>query len=310
MEESLLASGVAIGCANGTAGLTAALFALGVDGPVLIPAFTFQATASAVIGAGLDVVVGDVELKTGVLSVGAVERAIREGCGAVILVRPYGIWSDVADVAEICRQAGVPLIIDNAAGLGVSHDIDARYGVPDAIEVFSLHATKPFGVGEGGLLRVPPSLEGEVRAALNFGFASVHGNGRGLNGKMPELTAAVALAARAHLARRVSERQAMAAAYADVADIAGLRHFAGDVTASPWQCFPVRVPDGASPDGMVEKALEAGLQLRRYYQPLIGWARAPYADDLSETVICLPVYDGDDAECAAEIWNIFLSAIN
>lgn len=309
VEANLLADGMAVACSNCTAGLTAALFALGVDGQVLIPGFTFQATASAVIGASLDVVVGDVDPGTGVLSADSVGRAISEGCRAVILVRPYGIWSDVSDVAEICRQAKVPLIIDNAAGLGVGKDIDARYGVPDAIEVYSLHATKPFGVGEGGLMRVPAWLEREVRAALNFGMSSVSGRGRGLNGKMPELTAAVALAARAHLAQRVAERQAMAAVYTAAADEAGFHHFASDVAASPWQCFPVLTPSGASPEAIVERGLRAGLQLRRYYQPLLGFPGMLAASALSGDVICLPVYDGRDAGSAEEIWDIFRSAI-
>lgn len=310
VEEDLLANGTAVACSSCTSGLTAALYALAVDRPVLIPAFTFQATASSVVGAGLSLWVGDVEPETGILSAEAVHEAVRKGCGAIVLVRPYGIWSNISTIAGICQAAGVPLLIDNAAGLGVSKQIDQTYGVPGAIEVFSLHATKPFGVGEGGILRVPAQLESRVRAALNFGLSLTGENGKGLNGKMPELTSAVALAAKAELAPRILDRQKMASAYANWAAQSGFRHFAHEVEASPWQCFPVVLPSQVSAEAVSTSALAKGLQLRRYYQPMHGVPAALAANELSAKVICLPIYDGKEAESAEEIWSIFLSAVH
>jgi dTDP-4-amino-4,6-dideoxygalactose transaminase len=313
LEATLLAGSASVACANCTAGLSAALFALGADGSVLIPAFTFQATASAVIGAGLRSVLGDVDPDTGVLTVEAIDQAVRrQNCNAVMVVRPYGIWSDLSHVADACRQADVPLVIDNAAGIGVSADIVAKYGVEDAIEVISLHATKPFSVGEGGIIKTPRALEQQVRAAINFGFLKgSQGERQGLNGKMSELTAAVARVAHAELGRRIPERQSMAAFYAKGADRAGIEHFADDVSHSPWQCFPVKLPRNVSPDRVVEWSLRSGLQLRRYYQPLFGFdTPAPQAEQLSNRAVCLPVYDGDDVKHAEEIWSIFSAGMD
>jgi dTDP-4-amino-4,6-dideoxygalactose transaminase len=311
--EAFLPEGTcAVACANCTTGLSAALMALGVTGSVLVPAFTFQATLSAVRGAGLNFIVADVDPDHGMLTPEAVVDAVeRRGCDAVILVRPFGIWFDISPVADICRDLGVPLVIDNAAGFGISDDIRASYDVPDAVQVFSLHATKPLGIGEGGVIQAPALLQGRLRAALNFGFAHGVGAGEisGLNGKMPELAAAVARAALEGFPQRLRQRQAVAAFYADAAQRAKLEPFCADPTHSPWQSFPVRLGPHVSAQAVVAHALEDGLQVRRYYAPLAGVPPLPLASALSRQMICLPVYDGDDADHADEIWAIFARAL-
>lgn len=128
---------------------------------------------------------------------------------------------------------------------------------------------------------------------------------------MPELTAAVARAVYPDLSGRVIERQSMAAFYAEAADRIGIAHFASDVTNSSWQCFPLRLADHVLPNLVVERCLQSGLQMRRYYLPLAGYTpHAPQAEMLSGRAICLPVYDGEDAGLVEEIWSIFSAAVN
>ena len=93
------------------------------------------------------------------------------------------------------------LIIDNAAGLGVARGQSALSGKNEAVrEVFSLHATKPFGIGEGCAIFAPYSKVPSLRAAMNFGLQSHSANGEvqrpywGINGKMSEVHAAIGLA--------------------------------------------------------------------------------------------------------------------
>ncbi|MCV0396072.1 MAG: DegT/DnrJ/EryC1/StrS family aminotransferase [Rhizobiaceae bacterium] len=310
----LLSGRSAMMCSSCTTALSVALLALDVSSPVLVPAFTFPATAGAVTGAGLTVLVGDVDPDTGILLEGEVRRAARQGCGAVIAVRPYGIWSDLSPLAAACREAGLPLVIDNAAGLGVGGDIVSRFGVEDAIEAFSLHATKPFGVGEGGVLAVPPEpeapgLEAKLRSAMNFGLPLADGRlrGKGINGKMDEMTAAVGHAVLEELPSRVARRQEVAGYYAGRAGEAGLATFFRAAEHSTWQCFPVLLPDGVAADGIVKACAEEGLIARRYYHPALGEAGTPNARRLAARAVCLPVYD--DAADAPEIWDIFSRAV-
>lgn len=318
IERAFLSDAVAVTCANCTAGLSAVLIALRIDGPVLIPAFTFPATLSAVRGASLEPVVGDVDAVTGILDASAAGELIAaRGCRAVIAVRPYGIWSDMSALAEVCRRAGVPLIIDNAAGLGVARHVVERYSVPGTIEAFSLHATKPFGVGEGGMVVCPPAVENDLRSALNFGLWSLGSlkPGEGINGKMDELTAAMARTVFRHLPERLKQRQAMAARYNLHAAQVGLETFCavGAEEVSPWQCFAIRLPEEVPPDALIAACAAAGLQVRRYYYPALlpgeGSAIAN-AEKLSGRTVCLPVYDGAEAGQADEIWSVFTSALS
>ena len=137
---------------NATSGLSACLIAHRISGPVICPAFTFQATACAILGAGAHPVVVDVDAVSGVVSANMLERCLTEtGAKAAMVVAPYGIETDFSEHADVCLRRGSRLIIDNAAGLAPGRTERSMGALADHIdEVFSLHATKVFGVGEGG----------------------------------------------------------------------------------------------------------------------------------------------------------------
>lgn len=302
-----------------TVGLSAALLAFDVAGPVLVPAFTFPATHDAIRGAGLQPITIDVDPKTGVISETAVETALaRGGVGAVMAVRPYGIWSDLLPIEKACRNHGVPLVIDNASGFGVRLDTTAQYRCLNAVEVFSLHATKPAAVGEGGIIVYPQFLHREMRAALNFGMSpgTPEKLGRGLNGKMDEVRASVARAMLIDLPGRVAQRQAMAAVLGQLAIESGIEPFVppGEEWRLPWQCFPLMLPQGVQAAVVVQKCAAVGLQVRRYYHPLVGASGNPRdfpcALALSQRMMCLPIYDGAESLPATEMWNVFIHVLN
>ncbi|UVH59780.1 DegT/DnrJ/EryC1/StrS family aminotransferase [Variovorax paradoxus] len=308
-----------ITCANCTVGLSAALVALRVQGAVLVPAFTFAATASAVRAAGLDVVLGDIDPRTGVLDADGVEDAVQnKGCRAVIAVRPYGIWSDLSPLEMACRKSGVPLIVDGAAALGVTKEVISDYSLPDSIEVFSLHSTKPFGVGEGGLIVAPARYEDDLRSALNFGLWADGRipRGSGFNGKMDELTASMACATLEDIPARIKERQDYAAKLNRFSMKHGLVTFCaeGSERIAPWQCFPIRLPKEKSADRVVALCATSGLQVRRYYHPLGPIATDaesfPAAAFLSDNTVCLPVYDDCEPDTAEKVWEIFWKAVS
>jgi len=318
VEAAYLPGMSAVACANCTIGLSAALIARKVKRAVLCPAFTFPATVSAVRGAGLRAIVGDVDPVTGILDAERAEELIvRHDVGAVIAVRPYGIWSDISALGQLCERHGIPLIVDNAAGIGVGREIVERFGVPGAIELFSLHATKPFGVGEGGLAAVPPTLQHNLRSALNFGLWALGDlkPGEGLNGKMDELTASMAIAVFHEFAPRLVLRQAMAARYNVLAGQAGLSTFIapGEEVNSPWQCFALRLPEGVEAETVAQLCRDAGLLVRRYYYPPVGLGLGSddvaVATALAARTVCLPVYDGAELAEAEEIWDIFTGAV-
>jgi dTDP-4-amino-4,6-dideoxygalactose transaminase len=184
--------------ANATLGLTLALQASGArpGGFCLMPSWTFVASAGAAMQAGLTPRFVDVARDTWMPDPGAIaERADLAEIGAIMIVSPFGMPFDVRPWDELSERTGIPIIIDGAAAFD-----SLRAGGPGAIGrspiVVSLHATKIFGVGEGGAV-ISDDAEwlDRFRRLGNFGFyGSRVSLLPGINGKISEYTAALGLA--------------------------------------------------------------------------------------------------------------------
>ena len=186
------------------------------------------------------------------------------------------------------------MIVDNAAGLGGR---PVRHGA--AYEVYSLHATKPFAVGEGGAIRTCATRAAGLRAALNFGLPWDGGaTGRwGINGKMPDVSAAIGLAVLADYDAVIVERRQQAASYIALLDRFGDIAFHRRLDDAPWQVFPCLLPSAAATARFVEDAARQGLEVRRYYRPSLDeWGGIRSAGDcpvsrmLAGRMGCLPIY--------------------
>lgn len=298
----------AVTCASATAGLVGALLALDVRGPVAVPAFTFPATAHAIQLAGCEPVLCDVDPERWELAPEAAAQAVEEhGCVAIVHVRAYGLCRDLGPLEAVARAAGVPLVVDAAAAYGGADPHGRPVGGAGVAEVFSFHATKAFAVGEGGAVLAEPELAARVRHVLNFALADGEVTGRGLNGKMSEHAAAVALAMREELADHLAARRAVVARLQAAVAAAGVPACAPPQPgAPPWQGLPLLLEDRAAREQAVAALARAGVEARRYYAPGLHRTRAfaaraarplPVTDALADRVLCLPVYaDLDDGE--------------
>ncbi|MFZ2029822.1 MAG: aminotransferase class I/II-fold pyridoxal phosphate-dependent enzyme [Vitreimonas sp.] len=308
----------ATGCvvaSSATAGLAGPLIARGIEGPVLIPAFTFPATLSAVKMAGAQPVLMDVSPDTWRVSPETLEAAfMTTGARAAILLCPFGLRTDFAAHMAVAQAHNATLVIDDAAGIGV-----ARANVetsPDVFEVYSMHATKPFGIGEGGAIFANKSNEPALRSALNFGLL----NGRaslpwGINGKMSELQAAVGLAVANTFGDRLTRRRAFASRYMDVcARYDGLA-YTDAPNDSCWQMFPLLTPSAHAASAAIASAAARGMEVRRYYSPSLSTlpgfhnAPCPVSEDLAARMICFPVYSWLSAGEAEEMLDIVDTAL-
>jgi dTDP-4-amino-4,6-dideoxygalactose transaminase len=303
LEGQLLATIGASGescvtCCNATAGLSAALLATGRMGQVLVPAFTFPASLGAVRAAGMTPIVADVDPRTWTLDGHLLDRALAEtGASAVMLVAPFGILRNWQTELAICRRRGAAVVIDNASGLGGLRPSEG-FG-EEVFEVFSMHATKPFAVGEGGVVFANRIHDDALRSALNFAlnsYATPEGPGWGFNGKMSEFHAAIGIVQLRRIGNLVRRRQAFAAIYRD-----RLEHYPEvicpqDMNCAPWQIFPVLLPSVTVAERFIETAAAAGVELRRYYRPSLSrWPQTrcfevcPVAEDLADRMCALPV---------------------
>jgi len=309
---------VCIATSSGTAALAAPLIARGVSGRVILPAFTFPATLSAIRMAGAEPFLADVSPHDWRLDVDTLRHALdTTGARAAIVLCPFGLRSDFEPQARLVASRGGTLVVDNAAGLGVAgRPVEVS---PHAFEACSLHATKPFAVGEGGVIFAHRSQEDDLRRALNFGLkpgSPTDLRGWGINGKLSELHAAVGLAAACGFSERLARRQALVARY--VAAVKGREGLAActDAAAGAWQFFPILLPDAAAAERFVTEAAARGMETRRYYAPALSilpdverLGPCPVAEDLAARMCCVPVYSDATETEAGEMVAVFQAAL-
>jgi len=197
-----LEKGQSVTASSGTDALTGALIAVAGRATAkrpycLMPSYTFVATAAAALNAGYQPYFVDIDPRSWALDPeGLSGHPMLRRAGAIIVVAPYGRPVMQAGWERLAAATGVPVVIDGAAGFdAIAADPAATLGhVP---VMLSLHATKVFGVGEGGLVLCrDDELVRRCTRALNFGFlGDREALVAGFNGKMSEYHAAVGLAA-------------------------------------------------------------------------------------------------------------------
>jgi dTDP-4-amino-4,6-dideoxygalactose transaminase len=304
---------------SGTAGLSAALLATGRPGPILLPAFTFPASLGAVRAAGMTPIIVDVDADEWTLSRSLMERAIAETrAQAVMLVQPFGIRRPLDAALALCRKHDVALVIDNASGLGGPRPSDGHG--EQVFEVYSMHATKPIAVGEGGVIFAHRAHDAALRAALNFALTSNQGADGpkwGFNGKMSEFHAAVGIAQMQRYRDIVRARQAVAAAYIERLAKYEQLFFPRDVTRAPWQFFPVLFPTVSAAERFIELTKAVGLEIRRYYRPSLSrWPETNcfgpclVSEDLSDRICVFPVRGLAASYEVEEIAKLVLDALD
>jgi dTDP-4-amino-4,6-dideoxygalactose transaminase len=286
--------------ANCTAGLTAALLALDVKGKVVVPSFTFPATAQAVLQAGCQPIFCDVSPRTWELDPHELDRLLGVAkAAAVIHVRAFGFCRDLEAIELAVARHGIPLVIDAAAALGAERDDGQPAGSQGDLEVFSLHATKVFAVGEGGVVFAPPGLAARIRTAINFGIHAGDVTMPGFNAKFSEFHAAVGLAVLDSIDGYLRRRRAIATTYRRA--VAQFPHWTNPVQTglAAWQTYPLLLPADVDAEAMVVEGRRQGVEFRRYYSPALHECSFPGYEAqnslatsslLASRMLCLPVY--------------------
>lgn len=307
-------------CSSNTAGLTTVLQALEVAGrKVALPDFTFAATPQAILSAGAAPVICDIDPETWELSAESLRSALaaHPDIAAVVHVRPFGLIRDISAVRAICADNGLPLLIDAAAGLGAPSD-EARFGSDQGeIEVFSLHATKVFAVGEGGFIAAPSSMIQKIKAAMNFGFNPDRTYGEGQNAKFDEFRAAIGLAMLGKMDAIVPIRKTHAAFYDELFGAIGGCTTARSPGPTPWSTYPV-VFDRPVTATTLGAFADNGIEIKKYYWPGVrrGYVggREMHAVDLTQSLAmqdrcaCFPVYSDFSSDMGSQLRERVLRA--
>lgn len=269
-----------VAVASCTAGLMLVLRAAEISGDVVLPSFTFAATAHAVSWNGLRPVFADIDPATLTLSPESAQRAIGVRVSAILATHLYGAPCDVDGLQNVARRHGVALFFDAAHAFGARYR-RVKVGGFGAAEVFSLTPTKTLIGGEGGLIATDDDLLAErCRVGRNYGNPGDYDcRFVGLNGRMSELHAVLALASFEDLEERIAARGRLA------------RHYRSALGSIPGISFPrVRDDDrstykdltilidaetfGLSADSLSEALAAEGVETRRYYSPPVHLMRA------------------------------------
>lgn len=251
---------------SGTVALEVALLALDLPpgSTVLVPSFTFPATASAVVRAGHAPVLVDVDPISWALTPKLAREALEHlEADAVVPVAAFGMRQPAMAWDAFSREMGIPVVIDAAAAWGSQEVLGS------VVVTFSLHATKPLGIGEGGVVasRDPAFVE-RCRRLVNFGFGDdrrIHWVG--LNGKLSEMACAVGLAQLERWDEIRARRRALYDGYRASLGGSDVSFRWVEPPAPAPAVLAVRCPGGATP---VERALaEDGIETRRWYCPAL-----------------------------------------
>ena len=273
----------------------------------LMPALTFAATGLAADWAGLIPLIADIDAEQWSMSAAEEERLLGHYGDRIAVIVPYATFGATIDCeryAWIQRRFGVGVVIDAAASLGTI-DRNGRgfaSGAPFAV-VHSMHATKTFAVGEGGLIHSGDrQLIARLRAMANFGFDGARSaTTPGLNAKLPEVMAVLARARLAGFDAVCERRAAVEAAYRE--SLGGVAFQATMARRQAMQFMPVLLPPAlAERREAIAAALEArGIGTGRYFSPHLGqqpWFRAhalieptPVADAVAARLLSLPITD-------------------
>lgn len=165
----------AFATSSATTGLHLALKAMGVGvgDEVVLPAFSFPATANVVVQLGAVPVFADIDPATFNLLPGACADAITPRTKAIMPVHAFGLCADMDPICEVARSAGVPVLEDAACALGATYRGRAVGALGDA-GVFSFHPRKVITTGEGGMITTSDA-ELAARAAVLRTHGSVRG---------------------------------------------------------------------------------------------------------------------------------------
>lgn len=299
---------------SGTVALAIALRTAGIrpGGEVITTPMSFAASAHVLAWSGVRPVFADIDPESLTLDPTAVRRALTTKTTGILAVHLFGTVCDVPGLRALADEAGIPLLFDAAHAFGVTV---AGQGVGRlGMSAFSLHATKVFHTGEGGVVTSPDPLEADRLALLrNFGLHGQEPVAVGTNAKLPETSAALGLAILDRLEDERAARRRLRATYDGLIDpMPGIWRSVDQPGVTRSESFyPVRLHAART----AVRALQlAGVGAKRYFPVLNGprtaYADIPtipaedgpaYADAIAEELVCLPLHSGVDDAAVEQI---------
>ncbi|GAB4292158.1 MAG: DegT/DnrJ/EryC1/StrS family aminotransferase [Myxococcota bacterium] len=305
-----------VAVSSGTAALHLSALALGIGNgdAVIVPAFTFPATANAFEVAGAVTILADVHMANYCLTPISVSGAIknwrgRERLKAIVLVHEFGYPALVDEIKAIADKYGLLLVEDAACALGSRSDF-RHVGSFGAVGCFSFHPRKALTTGEGGAVVTDNSaLAEKLRRLRNHGInwegeSGMDFSEAGLNYRMTEFQAALGLAQACGFQKVLKKRRALAELYFEhlgPLEKEGILTLPEDNEGHSWQTFMVTLNDRFDRDAAIRLMRERGVETNlgaqalcslRYYKTKYLYKESdfPTATRLYRQGLALPLH--------------------
>tara|TARA_Y100000994_G_scaffold84796_2_gene69993 strand:+ start:3463 stop:4629 length:1167 start_codon:yes stop_codon:yes gene_type:complete len=298
-----------IGCASGSDALLLSLMALGVGegDEVIVPSFTFFATASAVTRLGAKPVFVDIEADTFNIDIDCVEAAITNHTKAIIPVHLFGQPVDMPRLVALTKKHSINIVEDAAQSIGASIGGKPIGGFGD-LGCISFYPTKNLGgFGDGGMIVTnDESLRDDLRMLANHGMRPrYYHHVVGINSRLDSMQAAGLNVKIRHLDEMTSRRQANASLYSELFADRGLGWWIEDPRSAVgdghvWNQYTVRVKHGQR-DALAQHLQQNGMGCAIYY-PIalhqqqcfldlgIGEIELPETERATQEVLSLPIF--------------------
>lgn len=300
-----------ISCANGTDALQLACMALGLKPgqKVLVPAFTYIATAEILLLLGLHPVYCDVDPGNFMLTPATLEKCWTPDCKALIVVHLFGQCPDMEAILEWAAFREVAIIEDNAQSIGAIYkgrNLDAQAGTMGIIGTTSFFPSKNLGAyGDGGAL-----LTNSEKLAQQLTMLANHGQSRryyhdlvGINSRLDTIQAAILRVKLRHLNHFVKARQEAAAMYDSLlGDVEGMHiPYRNPHSTHVFHQYTIRLDVHLDRDHIQQYLAERGIASAVYYPLPVYKQKAYFQSDchpddfpvselLSKTVLSLPMH--------------------
>lgn len=290
-----------------TSGLILILKAFGLRGEVIMPSFTFHATASAAVWNNLRPVFVDCNFRTYNIDPGEVEKAITRNTSAIIGVHVFGNPADIKRLQKIATRYKLKLIFDAAHGFGIKYRGSTVGNSGDA-ESFSLSPTKLVTTAEGGIVATnDDDLAKKIRAGRNYGDAGNYDpEFTGLSARMSEFHALLGIESLKFLEKNVSRRNKIVNIYRKyLSNIPGIdfQHIEKG-NRSSYKDFSILIGKdkfGLSRDLLYEALLAEKILVKKYFFPPVHKQKAfsefgqskkklDNTDFLAENSLSLPLF--------------------
>jgi dTDP-4-amino-4,6-dideoxygalactose transaminase len=284
---------------------------------VAVPSFTFAAGPLAIRWCGFEPVFFDIDprdTQPSIESFKKIDATYAKQLAGVYLINSFGIGDGrIEQWEQLLKDRKLPCVIDSAPGLGSTYKDGNPIGGRGACEVFSLHATKPFGIGEGGLITTKDRrLAARLESLKNFGFDQAKATVEdGLNAKITELDCAIGLRTLSRYDETLEDRRRTYKYYESRLKNKGI-DFLPRAESAAVQFASIVVPAAKRPK-VLEKLAAGEVDARTYYAPPVHVSsifencprtELPSTDDISARIISLPVHPNMDTKTVDYICDI------